>query len=67
MDPRDFVKYIIGLIIGILVAFFMNHDFICVSYPDFCLYGYVVVGLIIIVSIFGFYRWITSESKPAHV
>jgi len=67
MDPRDYVKLTIGLIIGILFAFFMNHDFICVSYPDFCFYGYVVVGLIIIVSLFGFYRWITSGSTPSHV
>jgi len=61
MEPRDFVKMIIGLVIGILFVFFVARDVICVSFPEFCLYGYAVVLFIIIVAVIGFYKMITAK------
>lgn len=61
MDPKDFVKYIVCLACGIFIVFIFAHDVVCVSYPDFCLYGYLFTALIIVVSIFGFYKWITAK------
>lgn len=61
MGPRDFVKLIVGFVIGIFFVFLFAHDVICVSYPDFCVYGYAVALLIIIVAVIGLYKMITSK------